>query len=1274
MGFIEIELPDGTIIEVPEGTSQEEIMSAISQYQEQANPQSVEQAPVQDTVVESPQTPVQDSFAVPATPTAEEPVQAPVPAPIQPPTEFPSDPYSSMAQSADYQREMERQQVVDQQPSEDVRRLLDNPDGPLPDFNNSMYVGLTPAEREELFARYRDDPDTIGLPSVMYTNVVPPIVRMGVPPLMRRDEQGRLRTIPRPGGGLPFGSGANVLDLAQQSVPSAVGNVLQFPAAGLDAIGLTNDAVGAIDRNIPRPEYGDNAGLDQFFVETLPMVASGTVVGSALWNGLKNAPLAMRSLATYVGSSVATDIVAPEGSGGIAIGDKALLEPIMPDILRGLQIDDPDRAEEIIQDRVNLLADGLAAGGIAGKAVQLTGFAGKLIYDATLRRAVNATMRLERSVEERKADEVLDALVKASNPRANAQERELARSDLIRIIEENSELFEEGVRRVPAPDMNNPGATVGVELDTLGVIMRGLDPEDPAQRSMYVAAEELRRGYLLRSGNSNTRIAAQGPQSELNRQIGEYETVVGGNTVTERTGRINDATEGFVDQARADLQPNVDAIAARRTELNDLQDPANFLSSLDDNLELSDTVDRLARATGTEISAISGTNIRQVEGQVRSSLETLSARKNAAYNEISGGPIDVEAMYDALATADLDSITRAGTTLPLKPELRNLVRLFQPDEVPVGGSSAATDMLPFNPSTAGGPPNQSATRLETRKEVIKRMEDWFALEPEKYNYGFFHNQVRPELSQLASDLYRGTGSERAQSRVVRGIIDTIDNRMLEYVGRTDPAMIGQVENARSIYQNDYAPFFKDGPLEDYARIYVETRAGIGPDARVLQPTNFEGESLDLLQNVLSQRTEGAGVRVDQIRRLMETPEGGANSEALFDYLAVDVLSGMISDIRTAGIQGISPEQLNRVLSEKGAVLNRAFPERASYFNEFVDSFSRQRGAIDSTEEALRLAEETLLSTKDRIVNGELRSFFMDPNLSGLSDEVLATLRPTADGYAAFKQVFSGPDALDRTNSIMARIDRAPEGQREVLLDGMKTAYARMLQDNGGIITRTPLMADETAASQARITGALSGQNNLFALGRIIHKDTPEVMDALEGLSSLAASDLRARSGTPNPGQSPTAFSQEILKDTERSVRWFVGALSRTATQIRTAISTGLERLDITNISASVADNIASNPEAFVQAHRRLLSNPSDPAIVEMYYRVLTRGMVVQDRDDVMNAIVGAMVEGEMASRGREEDETERMLVEEAAPPSGPLRFTVTPESNDIEGEMLRQLR
>jgi hypothetical protein len=233
---------------------------------------------------------------------------------------------------------------------------------------------------------------------------------------------------------------------------------------------------------------------------------------------------------------------------------------------------------------------------------------------------------------------------------------------------------------------------------------------------------------------------------------------------------------------------------------------------------------------------------------------------------------------------------------------------------------------------------------------------------------------------------------------------------------------------------------------------------------------------------------------------------------------------------------------------------------------------------------------------------------------------------------------------------MNRINMAPAGQREVLLDGMKTAYARLLKDNGGIVTRSPLMSDEAAASQARIGAALTGQNNLFALGRIIHRDTPEVMQALEGLADLVRSDVRARSGTPNPGQSPTAFNTEIMKDVERSVRWFVGALSRTATQLRTAVSTSLERLDVTGISQIAADNIASNPEAFVQAHRRLMSNPNDPEMVEMYFRVMTRGMLVdvRDGDTVMDQLISGIVGTEMSYRNQQrENETERMLREEA---------------------------
>lgn len=1124
---------------------------------------------------------------------------------------------------------------------------------PLPDFDASLYRNRSPEERRQIFNRYANDPDTIGLPAFMYSDAVPPTVRGMIPTLMRRDSEGQLRFIPRPGVSLPFGTGTDVIDLVQMSGPNFFRNAARGIASGLDSAGITEDAAGVVGRNLPQFVGGAEGAVDQMFVDTIPMIASGAAVGTATFNALANAPRAMQALGTYLSSSVATDIGAPDGSAGFVIGEDALFNTVASNlserftgrnIVAGLDLDNPDESEKIMQERVNLILDGIATGGLVGKSAQAAVWVGKTLYDATIRRmAIPLTGRLRPSVEERYADQMLDAVINATNPRANAAQREEARNRLMSIIEENSVEIQSGIRGISVPDMNVAGGTQEIPLDTIGVLLRGLDPTDPVDSRMYAALEKLRRGNLNSARMTQTQMSAQAPQAEMNRQLEQYLDTVGGPSAAARTRTIDDASEEFAEQARTQLRGPQDEVTRLTREIDDLNDPANFLARLNDDVELVDTIERLSRATGTEISTLRSDNLVQVESQVRTALETIRTRKNEAYAAVSGGPIDVGSLFDTLMDANIDALTRSGTSLPLRPELRQIVNLLQPQWRNPQGQSVSRDMIPFDPNTATPP---SGWSQESRDDVIKRAQEWFSMNPEMYNYGFFHNNIRQELSALRANLRSGPTPDVNGASVLSDIIDTIDTKMLDYVGRTDPNLVGQVAEARRIYQNDYAPFFKDGELEGYAQIYASTHAG----SRTMQPVNFEGDGLDLLQRTIQDTSEGAPARVEQIRTLMQRPEAGANSEALFDYLATDILSKMITSIRAAGVQGVDAARLNELVVQEGSKIARVFPERAPLINDFITSLRRTQDDIASRQSLLESAETAFNNTRAELELSELGAFLSRsvPSSRAGDPSFVRGMETNLDGYSAFTSLFRGGDALNNVTNLMNRIDAAPEGQREILRAGVKTAYARMLSDpsKGGIITRSPLLSDESAASQARLSAALDGQSNLLAVGRLIHRDSPEVMDALQGLSEVVRADLRARSGIATPGQSPTSFNTEIMRDADRSIRWAVGALSRVGTQLRTAVSTSLERLDVTGISEIVKDNINANPQVFLEAQRRLANNPTDPELIAAYYRVITRGLVVTSSEEPVERVLVDMANSELdAARGR--DETEIMLEEEA---------------------------
>jgi hypothetical protein len=579
-------------------------------------------------------------------------------------------------------------------------------------------------------------------------------------------------------------------------------------------------------------------------------------------------------------------------------------------------------------------------------------------------------------------------------------------------------------------------------------------------------------------------------------------------------------------------------------------------------------------------------------------------------------------LFDVLSNVRLDELSRQATTLRRTSPLSEIADLFQPRRVPDTTPSSSTDLA------LGMTPGETSMRFETRDEVIERVNNWFARDPDMYNFGYFHTVIRPELNELASGLY--ARNENMAGKAVRDVIRTIDDEMVDFVGRRNPELADAAVEARRYFREDFAPFWRDGKLEDFSNLYDSTVGRTGASSVEFQPTRFGGNTLNLVENTIQ---SGNKFDIEQFRNLLNRPEAGANSEALANYMVYDAIGGMAAAIRASDITDVPIDRLTDNLRQYSDAINNVFPERAVELNQFIRRVEAAQGDITELRRVMEQADEQVTAVKEAVQASELSNFFRSFPDTEMADPRLRDLATSSNAYQAFERIFrDGRNSYDLVDSLMHRIETAPEGQREVLRAGMETAYAKYLRNT--VVNRGQIAGDIQATSAPRIDAAIDGTNPIFELGDRIFSESPEVMRAIRDLTEFAADSTRSRNAPSVAGQSNTAFNQNVAAATNRIIYATMGPLTRAGTRVRALINAGVETVDPTNLSARIMDDILANPDRFVAIARRIEQNPTDPQLQELMaisvMRALTRSTIDGDTDPLGSALqTGADVELQM---------------------------------------------
>ena len=966
---------------------------------------------------------------------------------------------------------------------------------------------------------------------------------------------------------LSGGAKSGTFDLAAVGFAAAAGNGLELVGAGLEYAGV-DGATAFADRLVPGVNTGTSA-MDALIVEGVPMLVAGGGIGGAVYKGLKAAPQLLRASAALIAGEGTIASVSDNKAATIAIGDNAMFP-----MLRGVDLGDSE-AETVIEARMNILLDGLMAGGVVSGAASGLLQLGKLVNNLMVSPILDATYRVETAAERKMYEAIVDSIVGVDKDvLADPNRLFEARDRIAEIVRENKD--------VVITRLNNVDEDYTITLDTMSAIERGI--QEGADTSAMVAQVQGLRNAELQANSPLTPQAVRRPMTALDTETSNLLRETGGETAKDQTVTMAGAADEFAQQGRDSV---IEVSRLSQQAQDEYYRSANTLiADVANDMELSDEITRLANAVGTEIDTTRTASRNQIVDQIESGYQSLTRQKNDLYNAIQGGEVDVQALMDVLDDLPTEQLTQATQITRQSSPVRGLLSTAK--RRTVTEEDALGDMI---------------TRPETDEERIGRVNQYF--EQNGIDFGFFYRKIRPEVSQLASDAFK---TSPTAGRNLRDIVSYIDGPMVNNVAKTGDADVAMAaQDALEFYSETYAPLFRDGKLADYADLHSKT---IGRTA--------EGSSLPI--NEVDYRTgtrslitetmeEGSPAQIGQFKRLLSMSEAGSDPEPLAEYIVADTISKAYDSLRASSGTDAQLGGFVSTMRQYSEALNEVFPERALELNSFIRNVENARGNRELLLERMKDAKAQVQSTLEDVQKSELR-FFFSREFSNVDNPALKTLANTSNPQQSFRSLMlsNESDRLSAMDAIMQRVKQINDPERQkVVRDGVETAYLRLFRDQT-LSTRTEIGGNR-AVLPTRIERSADEMNALYKMGDVVYADRPEIMQAVRETSELASSLAKSRNAVPVSSMSATAFNQQAATATSRLIYLTVGPLSKTGTRIRSILGTAIEGADGYTKAAGIRDQILANPNEFLRLSRLYNRQPNDEAMQSMLLRFMFEGSV-----------------------------------------------------------------
>ena len=977
-------------------------------------------------------------------------------------------------------------------------------------------------------------------------------------------------------------AGVDADRLLLMGVRESAGDMRELGAAVMG----NDERAEEIALNSPQVDTEDSF-VDSMVADGGPAIAAA-ILGD---KGLSKIGPAFSALTKYVpqfaknvgrvltGEAAAVSTIGTE-EGNVVLGENAA----MP-LFDGLDLGD-SRSDQIVEQRVNALIEGIGISSLAAGALRTTADTAGLVYDMLVR-PVMGVIGPKSNKERVIFDDIANRLASITEATTEGERFQIIQS-MAETINANQEVF---ISRLAANQQEMP-----VKLDTLNALIRGID--DP---QMAAEARKVIAGMNTKAMPGFT-AKLDAPKARMDAEIQSYLDSIDAPNPEAQTAAMQGAADDFAGQANQYLDEAAAPAAKFDADYN--QALESIGSGISDDLEFAGRLKQLETVTGTDIAEAKSGKLTEIMEGVRLGYEDLSNQKNTLYNEIKGGEIDPDALFEKLFDLNDDQLSAALSQVRRSSPIKNMLDIINTKNVP-----------DVDPDTG-----KEIMRPPTDEERLALFRD--ALTGQNADFGYIYTTIRPELSALASDLY--SSNQGGAGKVVRDLVRFIDEDMVTFVENSDPDLAEAARAAKSFYKDTFAPIFSgEGVMADYADLYNRTvgrtdstdlTAGVtGPE---FDASGYNQGVENLSKGILS------GGNVASADQMMQALNVASDPNAMADYMVLDVLDKYASDIRINGLDGAKLTGMSADLQRYADQLNELFPEKAAQITTFVSQIeeaARSRGNLDGVMERL---DGAVKSAKEDIAETELMGF-LRTELG--NDEFLATTNP----QAAFSQLFNKKEVLASIENINLSIASLPPERAAIVKKGLEVAYLRQFKlktsdfraEIGGT---TPIKEVPLAKAQQEF-------DMLLQVGREVFADKPEVAEAIEAYSEVAGFVQANKNARTNVGLSPTAFLQEATTATNRLIFTLIGPLSRAGTRARALSGAVFQKLDPEQKAMQIYDEILSNPDKFVELAKRYNQKPTDAATKDMLSRFVmgaglktTAAVDEEDRPAVVDAGIDQM--------------------------------------------------
>ena len=983
-----------------------------------------------------------------------------------------------------------------------------------------------------------------------------------------------------------------IMDLIAMGAAETAGDMATFGAAVGDKLFGTN-ATGAVDSAMPNVDTGQDL-TDSLIADGVPALLTGTLsalgVKSALAGTSKAVSTAPKLVKTVVdavkafGITVAGEVGAAAtvgtDEGTIFLGENAALP-----LGRGLDLGD-EASDKVLEQRFNTMVEGMFLAstllGGAATAKGIAGFSAKAVL-TPLTTVVSGPASMERRMYEDIMSNLV-AITDASTP----EQIDTVRREIARVVQANKD--------ISIPMLNDIAADPPtLTYDTVSALLRGLeDNPEMSARATGLRAGMMNRGPVSASINA----ALQRPKARMEADINEYLKSVGGDTTDDQTKTMLGAADEFANQGKEFVETAGAAVGKAEQDFDKAS--LKLLEDYKTDVEFGQKIIDLERRTGTEIVQPGQDSLENVKLKLEDAYVTMKDQNSINFAAVSGGEVDVETLLLPLDDIlDIESISKAGVAVKSNSPLRTLLNISKRREVP-DIDTAGNPVL----DAAGNP----TFRRETDDERVVRVNK--TLVDNQIDFGFFFRQIRPELSQVADNLF--TAGTPAAGRQVRDLVQYIDGPLLDSVRASDPTVADSADAALKYYKEEFAPIWRGGKLGEFANLVDGTIGRTDGTDLVAQVTGkrfgenaYQEGRTSLVTGIMQSGNP------DQVKSLSEAISTIDQPDDIMDYM----LFKAFENVDPAS----DPAVLVGQLKNYSASMRKAFPAKADSLDAFI---GRVEGSYANKENAAALVTEMAAKAreaKDQVLRSELSNFIQQ---NPFVDDVKFTgWETTSDPYEAFKSIFGNrAEGTAITIRLMDAANQLPTGRREAVVEGIETAYMKYLNDR--IFAATPESGGVAAIKIGPVSKALEGLSNDIEVGRAIFADQPAKMQTLEMLMDAANFVDKNKRATPNASMSPTVFNKEATEAVSRGIAITLGPLNRLATRVRSASGMIIDKMDSTNKAQLMLGRLFADPDYFMELARRFGDTPSNEFYEKAFSDFIANGRQGSLTDVASNVTAG----------------------------------------------------